>query len=232
MLANRTALSVLGLSMFAGVANAQLVTITPDEPLTILFRTPADASPTPDMFVVLFGITQSGGTGLRTADIYDGDTHLGTHATAQFGGVVGGLSLNPGICFREPTCIWDFFEAGDLDMSSFIDGSEEGKVIWRIESGFLEFDAANLRLDWGQGFRPSWYYNSTPVPEVIDFYVGEIFDCRVDLDGDGSLTIFDFLAFQNAFDAGDLETADFDGDGELTIFDFLAFQNEFDAGCE
>ncbi len=55
--------------------------------------------------------------------------------------------------------------------------------------------------------------------------------CRVDLDGDGELTIFDFLAFQNLFDAGDL-AADFDGDGSLTIFDFLAFQNEFDAGCE
>ncbi len=54
--------------------------------------------------------------------------------------------------------------------------------------------------------------------------------CRADLDGDGSLTIFDFLAFQNLFDAGDV-AADFDGDGSLTIFDFLAFQNEFDAGC-
>ena len=55
--------------------------------------------------------------------------------------------------------------------------------------------------------------------------------CRVDLDGDGSLTIFDFLMFQNLFDDGNL-TADFDGDGLLTIFDFLTFQNEFDAGCE
>ena len=55
-------------------------------------------------------------------------------------------------------------------------------------------------------------------------------DCRADLDGDGSLTIFDFLAFQNLFDSGD-PAADFDGDGSLTIFDFLAFQNEFDAGC-
>ncbi len=54
--------------------------------------------------------------------------------------------------------------------------------------------------------------------------------CRADLDGDGSLTIFDFLAFQNLFDSGDL-AADFDGDGSLTLFDFLAFQNEFDAGC-
>ncbi|GIW74108.1 MAG: hypothetical protein KatS3mg103_0630 [Phycisphaerales bacterium] len=54
--------------------------------------------------------------------------------------------------------------------------------------------------------------------------------CRADIDGDGSLTLFDFLGFQNLFDAGDLR-ADFDGDGSLTLFDFLTFQNEFDAGC-
>jgi hypothetical protein len=56
-------------------------------------------------------------------------------------------------------------------------------------------------------------------------------DCVADLDMDGSLSIFDFLAFQNLFDAGD-PIADFDGDGEFTIFDFLAFQNAFDIGCE
>ncbi|NRA58208.1 MAG: hypothetical protein HRU13_08880 [Phycisphaerales bacterium] len=54
--------------------------------------------------------------------------------------------------------------------------------------------------------------------------------CPADLDGDGALTFFDFLAFQNLFDAGD-PIADFDGDGAFTIFDFLAFQNAFDAGC-
>ncbi len=54
--------------------------------------------------------------------------------------------------------------------------------------------------------------------------------CRADLDGDGDLTIFDFLTFSNLFDSGDL-AADFDGDGALTIFDFLTFSNEFDAGC-
>ncbi|MFI4883173.1 MAG: GC-type dockerin domain-anchored protein [Phycisphaerales bacterium JB064] len=54
--------------------------------------------------------------------------------------------------------------------------------------------------------------------------------CQADLDGDGNLTIFDFLAFQNLFDDMD-PRADFDGDGDFTIFDFLAFQNAFDAGC-
>ena len=65
--------------------------------------------------------------------------------------------------------------------------------------------------------------------DLVSLVGGE--PCRVDFDGDGQLSIFDFLAFQNAFDAGDL-VADFDGDGVLTIFDFLAFQNEFDVGCE
>ena len=54
--------------------------------------------------------------------------------------------------------------------------------------------------------------------------------CAAELDGDGVLTIFDFLEFQNLFDAGD-PRADLDGDGSLTIFDFLAYQNAFDAGC-
>ncbi|MFI4881574.1 MAG: GC-type dockerin domain-anchored protein, partial [Phycisphaerales bacterium JB064] len=62
-------------------------------------------------------------------------------------------------------------------------------------------------------------------------FLATINRCRPDIDGDGVLTIFDFLGFQNLFDVGD-PAADFDDDGELTIFDFLAFQNAFDAGCE
>ncbi|MFG0284236.1 MAG: GC-type dockerin domain-anchored protein [Phycisphaerales bacterium JB039] len=54
--------------------------------------------------------------------------------------------------------------------------------------------------------------------------------CPADLDGDGELTFFDFLAFGNLFSAGDLR-ADFDGSGALDLFDFLAFQTAFAAGC-
>ncbi len=66
------------------------------------------------------------------------------------------------------------------------------------------------------------------------FYTGNTVElratCLPDIDGDCSLTIFDFLEFQNLFDGGSLE-ADFDGDGLLTLFDFLEFQNAFDMGC-
>lgn len=54
--------------------------------------------------------------------------------------------------------------------------------------------------------------------------------CRTDLDGDGALTLFDYLAFTGLFGLGDPQ-ADFDGDGALTIFDFLVYQTEFEAGC-
>lgn len=54
--------------------------------------------------------------------------------------------------------------------------------------------------------------------------------CEADCDGDGSLSIFDFLCFQTAFDAGE-PIADCTGDGVIDIFDFLCFQNIFMDGC-
>jgi len=54
--------------------------------------------------------------------------------------------------------------------------------------------------------------------------------CAGDFNGDGSLSILDFIAFQAAFGAGDL-AADANGDGTLSILDFIAFQADFSAGC-
>ena len=54
--------------------------------------------------------------------------------------------------------------------------------------------------------------------------------CYPDFDGDGRLTLFDFLTFQNEF-ADRAARADCDADGRFTILDFLCFQNAFDAGC-
>jgi hypothetical protein len=54
--------------------------------------------------------------------------------------------------------------------------------------------------------------------------------CRTDMDGDGTLNVFDFLEFINAYLAGS-GRADFDTDGRLDAMDFLQFQNEFAIGC-
>jgi hypothetical protein len=56
--------------------------------------------------------------------------------------------------------------------------------------------------------------------------------CPADLNADGALDILDFIAFQLAFQAGDM-TADCDADGILTNpLDFICFQQLFLAGCD
>jgi hypothetical protein len=54
--------------------------------------------------------------------------------------------------------------------------------------------------------------------------------CYADFTGDGTLDLFDFLAFVNEFNAG-ADQADCDDDGEFTLFDFLCFTNAYNAGC-
>ena len=92
----------------------------------------------------------------------------------------------------------------------------------------LPLDLAGAPRRTDDSATPDTGAGPAPIPDMGAF---ELTVCQADFDGDGELTLFDFLAFQNAFDARD-PLADFDGDGELTIFDFLAFQNAFDAGCE
>lgn len=55
-------------------------------------------------------------------------------------------------------------------------------------------------------------------------------DCRADFNGDGSLDILDFVAFQGAFVGGD-DSADCDGNGTLNILDFVCYQGLFAEGC-
>jgi hypothetical protein len=54
--------------------------------------------------------------------------------------------------------------------------------------------------------------------------------CKADFNGDGALSILDFVAFQNAFTGQD-PGADCDGSGALNILDFVCFQGLFQAGC-
>lgn len=63
---------------------------------------------------------------------------------------------------------------------------------------------------------------------VDDVYVG--IHCRVDINKDRQLDIFDFLDFSNLFAIG-ADIADWDRSGTHDIFDFLAFSNSFSAGC-
>jgi hypothetical protein len=70
----------------------------------------------------------------------------------------------------------------------------------------------------GKNLNDTWEFTCAPPP------------CYPDLDGTGTLDLFDFLAFVNLFNASDPE-ADCDASGSLDLFDFLCFANAFNTGC-
>jgi len=63
---------------------------------------------------------------------------------------------------------------------------------------------------------------------VID--PADCLDCPADLNGDGDLDLLDFVAYQQAFTAGE-PFADCNADGVLDVFDFVCFQKLFGSGC-
>ena len=72
--------------------------------------------------------------------------------------------------------------------------------------------------NWDSGVGNYVYYNQLPPP------------CEADFNGDGTVNSQDFIAFLNAFTAGD-PSADFNEDGTVNSQDFIAFLNAFVAGC-
>jgi len=60
--------------------------------------------------------------------------------------------------------------------------------------------------------------------------ITECNSCYADCTGEGSLDIFDFLCFQDAFASAD-PYADCDNNTVFDIFDFLCFQDAFATGC-
>jgi len=123
--------------------------------------------------------------------------------------------------FRFTATRVDPLPAGDLNGDRTLDTADRDLMLDQLGLNSLD-DTFNVAADLDSN-------GSITTSDARTLY-GILGLCFADLDLDGSLTIFDFLAFQNAFDDAD-PLADFDGDGGLTIFDFLAFQNEFDAGC-
>ncbi|MEO1008891.1 MAG: EF-hand domain-containing protein [Planctomycetota bacterium] len=189
-----------------GVETIALPTLV-EIPVTInLFQGPAGVAPASTLDLI------------GTTEVMLGDTSLEV-ITADVTGVVdAGNSLVVEI------------SVPDLELLA---GALTGDVYFPGANSFGETAPSYISSD-GCGTPEPVTYATIGFPDVnlVLVAVGETGGavCVPDFDGDGSLTIFDFLAFQTAFDAGDL-MADLDGDGVLTIFDFLAFQTAFDAGC-
>jgi hypothetical protein len=130
--------------------------------------------------------------------------------------VVAGSFTEPGAFQRERIAYWypylyELFPAGPNNTIHALELHDDGGGLALYAGG--EFNQIGTRQSMAIG-----RFGCEPAPCVADF------------DGDGALTLFDFLAFQSAFDLAE-PRADLDGDGALTLFDFLAFQSAFSSGC-
>lgn len=117
--------------------------------------------------------------------------------------------------------------AGETQMKEVVSGNSNAASTssLELEFGLGAADRADVEVRWPSGLVSMHRFDANSFVLVEESAV-----CEADLDGDGRLTVFDFLAFGNLFDDEDAR-ADLDGDGRLTVFDFLAFQNLFDDGC-
>ncbi|MCA9278289.1 MAG: S8 family serine peptidase [Phycisphaeraceae bacterium] len=66
---------------------------------------------------------------------------------------------------------------------------------------------------------------------VISTSMVECNGCYPDCDGSGSLNVFDYICFGNAYAAND-PYADCDGSGSFNVFDYICFGNAYAAGCQ
>ncbi len=203
--------------------------------------------------VNLAGVVLRDGTSVGRTSAPDTISPAGAYRY-EVSGMVQGSGIVLGSLFPDPTPLADALEQLSPGSSDFLTGLVENpegthpfQVLGQTFEGEQVLVGITVRFaatfDAGIGADNVAFFNINDIVLSPSFLVGSLRftegsvviervedACRADLDGDGVLTIFDFLAFQNLFDSGDV-AADFDGDGELTIFDFLAFQNEFDAGC-
>lgn len=207
--------------------------ITPDDPLFIEFRVDPGVTGVPDTFVVSLGQPEATdpGTGQRSTRLSNQGLGIAFHQTSVFGDVVGPIDMDPGATFADPGSPYTVLDPGEIDvgaLGAMASGTESGLIELSITSGVLIVDLDDVRIEWGQGAGPDTYTPSDVQPEITDMYVGS--PCYADFDRNGTLDVFDFLAYQNAFAVGDYR-ADCDGCGSLDIFDFLCFLTLFNDGC-
>jgi len=86
-----------------------------------------------------------------------------------------------------------------------------------------EIQAVSIR--WPNGLEQ----DLDPRSVAIDAFNSVVEPVKADMNMDGELNVFDFIAFQQAFQNGK-GIADVNGDGELNVFDFTAYQELFAGG--
>jgi hypothetical protein len=171
----------------------------------------------------------------------------------EINGLVKGSGFVMGLLVPDPTPLKDVLEMFQPGSSAFLTGEVENpsgthpvELINEHFNGSGTYSGINVTFeaDIAAGIDASnvaWFeiknVKISPASLVgsLSFVSGtatitRVVVCYADCDESGSLDLFDFLCFTNAFNGGE-PYADCDGSGGLDLFDFLCFTNAFNAGC-
>ncbi len=157
--------------LFAAVILAPLAALSPtasgdvltsDQYLEIVFKIDPDWNPVePDVLRMNFGlITVIEPFTKRIADLFDGNTLLGTASSTSFGNHVGLLNLDPSNSWKAPGSPWNFDSPGTADFTTIIDGSIDGRIEFRIATGSVDIPLNQVNLT---ALRATGANSGTPV---------------------------------------------------------------------
>ncbi|MCA9279872.1 MAG: hypothetical protein H6815_05430 [Phycisphaeraceae bacterium] len=118
----------------------------------------------------------------------------------------------PANCYQQPS------------PNEILNGHDDWSVLWYHIGGHANFSDGVHTSTTDDGEITSEIFEALnsipPLPSA----------CYADCDKSGSLNIFDYICFGNAYSAND-PYADCDGSGSLNVFDYICFGNEYASGC-
>ena len=146
-------------------------------------------------------------------------TFLALHMRSD-GVLVGSLASTTALYEIDPKT-GDWTQIGDagVEIRSFAEDPVTGQVYALAGDDLYEIDLFTFKKS----------FIGTIDPDLKVFGIAGI-NCLADFNTAGELDVLDFVAFQLAWQAGDL-AADINADGALDLLDFIAFQSLFQAGC-
>ena len=118
--------------------------------MSIEFKVDNNFTPVPpDVLRLNFGlITVVSPFTTRIAELYDGNTLLGTAMTSSFGGHTGLLNLDPSNSWRTADSVWNFDSPGIADFTTILDGSIIGRIDFKIATGTVDIPLEQVNLNF------------------------------------------------------------------------------------
>jgi hypothetical protein len=148
------------------VPSASADILVPGQKLRITF-TAGVATPVPDTLMIHMGIISVlQPFTVRSADVFDGTTLLGSYNSSSFGTYSGPLSMNPYGSLAAPGSPWMFDSSGTMPFTSIQNGTIQGVIEIYIQTGSVDIPLNQVNLSLQQATGPNSGFICNPAPTI------------------------------------------------------------------